>query len=263
MLQYSQSLRNPFYFFTDNILFKIDSEQDNDGCGNHLVTYQQSTDKNGQPITKTVKIGDRYLDETHTLRKALSNMEVPVYSDDLDLAKCRKVFPNFVVNYETVPDEGETEVTQFSKTYFIQNAIAVGDKCQAIDGERILVKFVMNNVHDDESDTDYLSYFRDGIAEDIQNYFKKGYDINKIKASMPYWVFKSNVDNEYLVDGKKVKFTGLEGFALITEDEMWDGLYKRIETDTNEFANKKLAAYGKKIKIENTIIINKDTVKDI
>lgn len=262
MLQYSQSLRNPFYFFTDNILFKIGSEQDNDGCGDHLVTYQQSTDKNGQPITKTVKTGDTYLDDTHTSRKASSNMEVPVYGDDLDLVKCRKVFPKFVVNYETVPDGAETEATQFSKTYFIQNAIAVGDKCKPIDGEEVLVEFVMNNEHTDDSDTDYLSYFRDGIAEDIQNYFKKGYDINKIKASMPYWVFESNVDNEYLVDGKKVKFTGLEGFAPITEDEMWNSFYKRIESDTIDFADKKLAAYGKKVK-KDTIKIDKETVEDV
>ena len=261
MLQYSQNLRNPYYFFTDNILFNISSDQHNDGCGLHLVSYEQKLDKDGQPVTKTVKVKETYLDETHTPIESESEKEVPVYTDEINVEKCKMVFPYFIVRNEYKADE-ESEAEAYDKTYFIQNTISVGDKSEAISGEEKLVKFVRNNEHTDDSDTDYLTYFRDGILEDVKKFIKKGYTIEKIKTILPYWAFESNVDEECIMDGRKVTFKSVEGFELITEEEIFDALYAMIKKETIDFANNKLAPYGKKVK-NDAINIDKDNVTDV
>ena len=152
MVKYTTTLKNPFYFITNEVLFNINEKQDNDECGQHLVTYKQSLDKDGNPIYKTARSGTYYLDEHHNkiLNDSGSDISYVVYGDVVDNEKCKDIFPSFdvvyyqntgTINYETI-------------TYYIQDLIADGDKF--IDG-----KFVRNDIHNNN----------DSEEEDIYNNF--------------------------------------------------------------------------------------------
>ena len=169
MIKYTKTLRNPYYFIADDILFKISENQDTDGCGQHLVTYQQNVDKNGEKVFTTVRNGRYYFDEHHNKIKNDSGGDVivPSYGDKLNDEECKKIFPYFEVGYYYM--EGNNIRYEDNVTYYIQDLIAVGDRF--INGT-----FVRNNIHNnDDSDTteDESKYYHWNGETYVELFFTK------------------------------------------------------------------------------------------
>ena len=368
MIQYSTTLKNNYYFFTNNVIYNdsdyehindgilinIDSNQDKDNCGLHLVTYLPKLDNTGHVETQEVRNGAVYLDQHHTqiVNKTGDTITVPVYSDNLDHEECKKIFPNFIIGY--YDDSTETPTFEYV-TYYLQNMIEIGDRF--IDGT-----FVRNNIHNnidnlnpedssegeeiepdieesydyyvwmedlntytqieeihnvnevpntftydwirltttdeiyyytndhyelinfvekedipssndgeyikvlalpsiiidvddedeetqnDEKDTPYLTEFNNSIKEDLIKLAEKGYTIEQIKAQMPHWLFPSNYDNEYMVNGKKMKlFSVTANIEQLDEETLLNNIYDTINEQVVKFANEKLSKFNKEM----------------
>lgn len=259
MIQYSTTLNNPYYFVTESVLFAIGNAQDEDKCGKKLVSYKQLVDKNNTPVTQDVKKGETYLDENHDLKIAESNKTVNVYGDELNHTKCSAVFPHFKVTYQY--NEGEEGGEQTTNTvvfdYYLQSMIAVGDKFSSN-------TFVMNNKHTGSGDTTYLAAFQNSIKEDIANYVEKGFSLEDIKNVVPNWYFASNVGQEFDVNGKKMQLVSVSNdITQISDDDLMDEIYKKINEMTVKFANERLNVYEKELKDDSETIVTKSKVKNI
>jgi len=280
MIQYTTTLKNPYYFTTSNVLFKISNIQDNDECGTHLVFYKKLLDKNGQVMKKSVKKGEYYLDKNHNSIKSETNQEVDVYGNELDHEKNVDYqngweekagafkYSYFKVTYQTVPDpDDENQNTEtFEKYYYLQNMIEIGD---SFDNNHF---FKRNNNHSSNAsaDTSYINEFSNSIKEDIKKMVRNGSSKEQIMKNIPNWFFESNVgDSEktFIVDKKKVIITNVS-FADTTNDKLQisdndlDGLIiDTINEDTVKFANEKLKNISKKL--SNETIVTKNNIVNL
>ena len=340
MIRYTTTLKNPYYFIADNILFNISEKQDADKCGQHLVTYKQSVDKDNNPIFKTVKNGGYYLDEHHNklINESGSEIMVPLYGDKVDDEECEKIFPNFKIGYYML----ENGILKYEYiTYYLQDLIAVGDRY-------INDAFVRNNIHNNDDtqdinkyrfyhwngneyeniviiskeeipeieeeeyikhgdgiyhwngneyemievvektempeveeeeyikiyiysdplapdmtnydeiqevqsvDTPYAVEFLNSIIGDIEKYVKAGYSFESIKKTLPHWLFQSNYDEEYKINGKKMRLYYVSNnIRQFTDDDLLNEIYKVINKLVVEFSDKKLSVYDKRMKRDN------------
>ena len=259
MIQYSTTLKNPYYFLTDNVLFAIGNLQDEDKCGKKLVSYKQTLDKDNTPITIDVKKGEKYMDEHHEMETATSDKTVNVYGNELNHTACSSVFPHFSVTYQYVNGEenGEPETVTVVMNYYLQGMISVGDKYT--NG-----KFVRNNEHSKTGDTNYLTEFQNSIKEDIAKYVEKGYSLDEIKKTIPHWYFASNIDHNFDVNGKKMTLKSVsDDITQITDEVLMTEIYKKINEMSVSFSNKKLETYGKKLKTESETIVTDNTVQTL
>lgn len=258
MIDYKATLDNPFYFISDGILFKISNTQDQDKCGKHKVTYNPLLDSDKQPLTKDVKKDEIYLDEHHDEQKASADGTKTVYGNELNHTECAKTFPHFEVNYTYTQgtDENQT-TTPVQIHYYLQSMIEVGDKFTNN-------TFVRNNVHTSENDVDYITEFQNSIKKDIKDYAESGYTLEQIKNLVPHWYLTSNIDEEFKIYGKKMKFVSVSSnITQMTDEQLMDEIYKAINDLSVKFIDNKLSNYGKKLKRDNedkVIIVTKNSV---
>ena len=241
MISYKQVLKNPYYFFTNNTLFKISDYQDSDKCGKRLVTYLAMRDSGGNIKKQKVAPKGYYLDE-HKMEKCNegnSEISVTVYSTEMNHVECTKVFPYFSVTYDTVPGEGE-EVERIVLYYYLQDMISVGDTFSSN-------KFVRNNLHTESGDTSYLDEFKNSIDDDIKHLASKGYSIDSIKESLPHWYFSSNNGQEFTVYGKKMKLVSVTGISQMN-DSILNNMYEEsVKNTLIKYGNELLSSSGKEI----------------
>ena len=126
MITPKTTLKNPYYFFNENVLYEIKDYNDDDNCGVHKVFFVTEE--------KEVKSGDTYYDVNGNKVVATEDGTVAASTGAIDEEKSLGIFPGFYVQYDVVSEELYGQ----KKYYWLQDMIADGD---TIDGEG---KFLIN-----------------------------------------------------------------------------------------------------------------------
>lgn len=280
---------NPYYFFSNNVLYEISNTNDKDGCGKHLVKFITEE--------KTVKKGDTYYDEFNNKCVAEEDGTVNVATTTVDVEYCKDVFPNFYVEYQD-KETGE----KGTKYYWLQDMIADGDTLES-------GKFVINQVHenpenaensipktgintgtytgdpmpatgdivdggeqtindqdgtgsDGKEEYSYLSKFVDSINSDIDSYIAKELSMDEIKEKLPYYVFAQEGD-EITINGRTVVVTNVS-IPTVKDEDMLAKAYEIINKKTIEYADGLLKKYRKEVDgKEDLVWVDETKVKDI
>lgn len=288
MITPKTTLKNPYYFFNENVLYEIKDYNDDDNCGVHKVFFVTEE--------KEVKAGDTYYDVNGNKVVATEDGTVAASTGAIDEEKSLGIFPGFYVQYDVVSEELYGQ----KKYYWLQDMIADGD---TIDGEG---KFLINQNHGNDTNkrivpgasvTDngdigpvshdfidggsldaaggsenegnaeitYMSKFIDSVNKDLTFYTERGYSVNEIKQKMPYYVFEHEESEEILINGKKATNVQVssEFFTPVSDEKLLEGAYDVINLQAMDFADSKLKKFGKKVIRENVVWVDKDKVEDI
>ena len=251
MITPKTTLKNPYYFFNEKVLYEIRDVNDNDECGVHKVFYVTEE--------KEVKKGEVYYDEHGNKVVAEEAGTVQASTNVIDDEASLAIFPGFYVQYNVVSEELYNQ----KKYYWLQDMIADGD---TIDENG---KFLINANHGaEEGQTEpvtYLSRFMDSVNKDLEYYIEQGYSIDEIKQRLPYYVFEHDENEEILINGKKATSVQVDSsfFTPIKEDDILESAYEVINKQAMDFADSKLKQYGKKVIRENVVWVDESKVEDV
>ena len=232
---YPQNLVNYFYFISEEgVVFDILSANDKDGCGVHIVKY----------VTKaqTLEAGDKYLDATNTQCVAETDGSYQVSTGKIDKEANSGIFPCIVV--ESTP-EGEDE--NIKSYFFFQQLIHDGDKYASN-------KF--SKSHNTSETATYMDDVNKAIVEEITNMVKKGYTIDKIKDSLPWWVFAKEGTETYINGKKNTVVSNTYDNSELTDENLMNAIIAIIDQQVVGYTNQKLKPHGKKLSVDTLISID-------
>ncbi len=221
---YPKQLVNYYYFIKDNVVFNISTNNDKHKCGKRYVEYVTEQ--------KSVEKGEIYNDKNNTPVEAQAAGTFAVSTGVMDDVKNAAIFPNIKVS--TKNDNDETKDYYFWFQYLISD----GDTNNG-------TKFVYS--HKDDGDVpDYLDVVKASINEEIEQMASKGYTLDAIKASLPWWV--TGKVNEKVAIGGKLETITANQFSSNFQDSAIETLINaKINEMVTDFANIQLKKHGKKI----------------
>ena len=241
------TLNNPYYFVRNDIVYNINFNQDKDGCGEHMVTYET--------VEKELNPGDHYYDEKGDYQTVTSAGYYSVKDGNkLNNIECANVFPHFIVNYT---DENNETLQVY---YYLQDMIQDGDKFEG-------GKFVQDERHGNG----YIDVFMSEVRDEIAKMVNSGKTMEEIKKALPHYYFEpsGNPDEDkysIVVDGCKkvnVTYNGIQseedGFSPISEDQITDIVLAVANQHTIICANDVLEGYGMKISTDTLVDENNIT----
>ena len=221
---YPKQLVNYYYFIESGVVFNISTNNDKDQCGKHYVEYITEQ--------KSVQKGEIYNDKNNTPVEAKSAGTVAVSTGVMDDVKNAAIFPNIKVT--TKNDKEETKDYYFWFQYLIND----GDTNSG-------TKFVYK--HKDDGDvTDYLDVVKASINEEIEQMASKGYTLEAIKASLPWWV-TGKVNDKVAIGGKLETITANTFSSNFPDSAIETLINAKINEMVTDFANLQLKKHGKKI----------------
>lgn len=227
---YPKALQNYFYFINSNVVYNISTSNDKDECGLHKVKYLTED--------KLVAKDDTYYDDTNTLKKATEAGTVQASTGKIDEASNSSIFPNVKVVTNPYKSDGSVDTTTENSYYFWYQYLIK-------DGDKFTSKFVYNK-HGEDDYSDYLEIVKAGINEDIDTMVAKGYTLEAIKSSLPWWVWAKAGDDVVINGKKEIVKTASEIASDFNDAKITTAINEKINEMVLAYANEKLKQHGKK-----------------
>lgn len=237
---YPQNLVNYFYFISEEggIVFDILTANNKDGCGVHLVKYETKP--------QVLEEGDKYLDDTNTKQTVETAGTYQVSTGKINKEANSTIFPCIIV--ESTP-EGETE--NIKSYFFFQQLIHDGDKYSS----NTFIK-----AHNTDDTATYMDDVMKSVAEEITNMVKKGYTLDKIKSTLPWWVFAAEGTETYINGKKNTVVSNSFDNSMLTDENIMNAIVNIIDQQVVAYANEKLKPQGKKLSVDTLISIGTNVV---
>ena len=226
---YPQKLQNYYYFVSEGgTVFDILTRNDADNCGKHIVKYETET--------QAVETGEYYYDETNTRVLVDGTVVTPgeknVSTGKVDEAANSTIFPCLTI---TATDKDGNEVTHY---LFFQFLINDGDDYKNS-------KFTKKHGLTDgiESYDDEIVY---AVNEEVMNLVQRGYTLNDIKRTLPYWVWAQAGETVNINGSVETIVTNEFAADNFSDAKINTAILAIVKEQVIAFADSKLAPHGKK-----------------
>ena len=237
MIYPSENLTKRYYFVENNVIYKISSSNDEDGCG-ELPGYEDGK-------LQTEEVEKRFGTDGHTENDSNGNI---IKETVVKNSVYASIYPNICIKYKrcSKANDGSRIVGtyEFTKYLWLDNLISIGDRFTSN-------KFDVGAKHGKDGDTDFNKRYARLVKEFIisKAVSNSTVDPTVLRSGYPYYVRDTDDANDAkytVIDGWDVEIQSVIGSSnLFDEGEIMTAVENHFKQNALDTINKAMKPFNK------------------